>query len=89
MAKIVLKDFYAEWCGPCRVQTPIIKELEEEFKGKIVFEKINVDNKRDEASKYGVRSIPTIIIEKDGNVKERFTGLQEKKVLKSALSKLL
>jgi len=53
------------------------------------FEKINVDNKRDEASKYGVRSIPTIIIEKDGNVKERFTGLQEKKVLKSALSKLL
>ncbi len=89
MVKIVLKDFYADWCPPCKALTPIIKELEEEFKDKLDFVKINVDNNRKEAGEYDIRSIPTIIIEKSGKVVERFVGLQSKEVLKTAIEKVL
>ncbi|VVB74901.1 Thioredoxin [Candidatus Tiddalikarchaeum anstoanum] len=85
LSKLVLKDFYADWCGPCRMQTPIIQELEKEFKGKVSFEKINVDNNQALAGKYGVSGIPTIIIEKDGKIVKRFSELTEKEVLKKAL----
>ena len=60
---VTVKDFYADWCGPCKTQDPILEELEEKYKGSVVFEKINVDDHQDIANQYSVRSIPTLVIE--------------------------
>ncbi|MBN1923137.1 MAG: thioredoxin [Nanoarchaeota archaeon] len=89
MAKVVLKDFYADWCPPCRMLKPVIEELEKEFKGKVEFKNINVDEDKTDAMKYGVRSIPTIVIEKDGKMVESFIGVQTKTALKNVLDKLV
>lgn len=62
---IRLLDFWAVWCSPCRIMNPVLEELEEELKGKVEIVKINVDEKPEEASKYGVMSIPTYIVMKD------------------------
>lgn len=78
-------DFYADWCGPCIVMKPIVDELEKELSGKIQVRKINVDEDQDEAAKYGVMSIPTYIILKDGKEIERFVGAQSKEVIKQKL----
>ena len=78
-------DFYAEWCGPCKTLAPIIKDLMDEYgdgeESGVLVEKINVDDYKELAEKYSIRSIPTIIFEKDGEVLERVTGLQSKAVL--------
>ncbi len=86
--EIVVKDFYAKWCGPCKIQTPIIKDLEKEYNGKIKFEVIDVDKKEKIAKKYKVSSIPTVIIEKNGIVVKRHVGVVFKKELKKELDKL-
>lgn len=88
MAKIVLYDFYADWCGPCQMQTPIIHELEKKFKGKVTFKKANVDTEGALAQKYKVSSIPALVIEVDGKEVKRFVGFTDAKTLEKALSSL-
>jgi len=76
--KVVLVDFWAEWCGPCRVLGPTITELESDFKEKAVIGKLNITDNPETSSKYGVRSIPTVIIYKNGEEVERLVGLRDK-----------
>lgn len=80
---ITVKDFYADWCGPCKMQDPILEELEGEWEGKVIFEKIDVDTNQDIANKYQVRSIPTIVIEDEEGVISRFVGVTQKEDLES------
>ncbi|MEF8808508.1 thioredoxin domain-containing protein [Natronomonas sp.] len=82
---VTLKDFYADWCGPCKTQDPILDELEEEFPD-VDFEKVNVDEEQDVANEYQVRSLPTLIIENDDGIVERFVGVTQRDDLESALS---
>jgi len=80
-----VKDFHADWCGPCKKQDPIIDDLEEEHPD-VTFEKVDVDESPDVAQEYGVRSVPTIVVEKNGEVVEKFIGLTQADDIKSALS---
>jgi len=77
----VLVDFYAEWCGPCKMMSPIIEEIAEELQGKAKVGKINVDENQDLAMKYEVMSIPTLIIFRSGNEVKRFVGVRDKNEL--------
>lgn len=77
----VLVDFYADWCGPCKMMTPVIEELAEELQGKAKVGKINVDESTDTATQYDVMSIPTIIIFKNGKEVKRFIGVRDKQEL--------
>lgn len=78
---VKLLDFWAPWCGPCRIMNPIIEELEKELAGKVEVVKINVDEKPEEASKYGVMSIPTYIVLKDEKEVGRKIGVTSKEDL--------
>ncbi|PSP95147.1 thiol reductase thioredoxin [Halobacteriales archaeon QS_4_62_28] len=81
---VTLKDFYADWCGPCKTQDPILEELEEDW-GDVSFEKINVDEEQDVANEYQVRSLPTLIVENDDGIVERFVGVTQRDDLEDAL----
>ena len=81
---VTLKDFYADWCGPCKTQDPILEELEDDW-GDVSFEKINVDEEQDVANEYQVRSLPTLIVENDDGIVERFVGVTQRDDLESAL----
>lgn len=83
---VKLLDFYADWCGPCKIMDPLIEEIIKELGAKIAFEKINVDAESDKASKYGVMSIPTYIIEKDGKEVGRKIGVTSKSDLVQLLN---
>jgi len=72
--KAVLIDFWAVWCGPCRIIAPIVEELANEYEGKAKIGKLDVDNNQQTAIRYGVRSIPTLLIFKDGKIKETIIG---------------
>ncbi len=78
MAKIKLLDYWASWCGPCKIMNPVIEELEKELEGKVEFEKINVDENQAKASEHGVMSIPTYIVLKDNKEIGRKIGVTAK-----------
>ncbi len=82
---VTLKDFYADWCGPCKTQDPILDELAEDYPG-VEFEKVNVDEEQDVANEYQVRSLPTLIVENDDGIVERFVGVTQRDDLESALA---
>ncbi|WP_138007075.1 thioredoxin family protein [Halalkalirubrum salinum] len=79
-----LKDFYADWCGPCKTQDPILDDLEEDY-GDVVFEKVDVDQEQDIANQYQVRSLPTLIVENDDGVVDRFVGVTQREDIEEAL----
>ncbi len=87
----VLVDFYADWCGPCKTQTPILGELAQEFDGRVKFTKVDIDveENKDLAVKYGVMSVPTLIIFSNGEVKETMVGVTSKSKLQQKLEQLL
>ena len=85
----VLVDFYADWCGPCKMMSPIIDEIAEEVGDKIKVGKINVDENQELAMEYEVMSITTIIILQNGEVKNSFVGVREKKEIISCLEKMI
>lgn len=87
--KIVLIDFMATWCGPCKIQEPIIDDLKEKFDGKIEFKKVDVDDNSELADKYQIRAVPTLIIEKDGKVFARYTGVTNLKTLEEKINEAL
>lgn len=89
VSKIVLMDFYAAWCGPCRLQDPIMEELKKKFDGKVEFKKIDVDKDYELASKYQVRAIPTIIIEMDGKILKKHVGVTSVKILEGNIKDIL
>jgi len=82
-------DFWADWCGPCKMVGPIVEELAKEYKGKIKIAKMNVDQNQKTPARFGIRSIPTLIFFKNGEVVNVIIGAQPKEILKSALEKLL
>ncbi|PSP90324.1 thioredoxin [Halobacteriales archaeon QS_4_69_34] len=82
---VTLKDFYADWCGPCKTQDPILEEIEADAEGAVDFEKINVDEQQEIANEYQVRSLPTLVIENDEGVVERFIGVTQRDRIEDAL----
>jgi thioredoxin 1 len=76
--KVVLVDFWAEWCGPCKTLGPIIDEIESEYKNSLDVAKVDIDQNQDYAAKYGVRNIPTVLLIKDGEVVDKHVGVAPK-----------
>ena len=85
----VLVDFWAEWCGPCKVIAPVVEELAKDYEGKIKFGKVNVDDHNMVASEYGVRSIPTLLIFKNGAVVNQIVGAVPKDKITAILDTVI
>lgn len=85
----VVVDFWAEWCGPCRMLGPIIEELSSDYDGKAIIGKVDVDSNQQFAAQYGVRNIPTVLIFKDGELVNRQVGVSQKNVYSEYIDALL
>lgn len=86
---VALVDFWAPWCGPCRMIAPVIDELANDFDGKAKICKVNTDEEQDIAIKYGIRSIPTILFFKNGELVDQMIGASSKQVLADKINSLL
>jgi thioredoxin 1 len=85
----VLVDFWAEWCGPCKMIAPLLDELADEYDGKIKIGKVNIDEHQGLAAEYGVRAIPTLLVFDKGQVAEQMIGAKSKRDLKASLDRVV
>ncbi|KRM95770.1 thioredoxin [Liquorilactobacillus aquaticus DSM 21051] len=86
---VTLTDFWATWCGPCRMQSPVIEQLDEEIGDKVSFSKVDVDQNTEVASKFGIMSIPTLLIKKDGAVVDTLVGYHAKEQIQAKLEQYI
>lgn len=86
---LVMVDFWATWCGPCKIVAPVVEELSKEYEGKVKFVKVNTDENQDLASRYDIRGIPTLMFFKDGNMLDQVVGAVPKAQLKTKIDSLL
>jgi thioredoxin 1 len=86
-AQPILVDFWAEWCGPCKMIAPALDELADEFAGRARVGKVNIDEQQSLAAKYGIRAIPTLLLFKGGEVVEQMVGAKNKRELKASLDR--
>src|SRR5690554_847936 len=87
--QLVIIDFWAEWCGPCKMVGPIIEQISEEYKESVTVGKLDVDNNDDTTSKYGIRNIPTVLFIKNGEVVDKVVGAGPKNMFTDKIDKLL
>ncbi|MBS7626389.1 thioredoxin [Candidatus Bathyarchaeota archaeon] len=87
--RLVIVDFWAEWCGPCMVLSPVIDQLAKEYAGKVLFTKLNVDENPAVTARFGVMSIPTLLIFKDSNLVDKIVGVAPKSRIESVLNSYL
>ena len=85
----VLVDFWADWCMPCRMLSPTVDQLADEYDGKVTIGKLNTDDNHETAIRFGIQSIPTLLLFKGGQVVRKFVGLQTKKDLKAGIDQIL
>ncbi len=85
--RLALIDFYADWCGPCQALKPVIEELAGEMKGKVAFAKMDVDQNRESAGKYGIMSMPTLLVFREGKLVDRLVGALPKDAIRQRLVK--
>ena len=84
----VLVDFWAEWCGPCKMIAPLLDELADEYDGKVKIGKVNIDEQQNLAAEYGVRAIPTLLVFHHGEVADQIVGARSKRDLKASLDRV-